>query len=78
MIKNDKLSNELCITDLAESVGKLWESVNSGIYDSRSIVGDITFEMQESILQYTGIDVRGEALLKPGIQEFLKRNNGDA
>ncbi len=47
----------VCVADIAQGVFRLWHAVADGTYDSRSIVGDATLNMQESLLEI-GIDVR--------------------
>ncbi len=60
---HENIKYKVCISHLSAGVAKLWDSISSGMYDARSLVGDTTLDMQESLMDM-GIDARGIKALK--------------
>jgi hypothetical protein len=63
-LKDKDVSQSLCISDLSFGVAKLWDSITSHMHDARSLVGDTTLDMQQSLMNYLKIDARGIKILK--------------
>jgi hypothetical protein len=57
------LSRDLLLMKIEKSVNKLWKSVQDGMHDSRSLVGDETLNMAETLR------IVGLGPLKSGIEE---------